>query len=111
MLGESEEELARPAHDGGSGREHVERSGYERDQPNKGAEPHETVEVPRRVVCERASVPLELMRPRAQFLALILVRRFRRDCGRAVSGREGKEGGLMRVWLTEEEEVVLSAVG
>ena len=81
MLGQSDEELARPAHDGGSGREHVERGGDERYEPQKGAEPHEAAEVPRRVVRERTAVPLKLVRPRAEFLALVLVRRFWRDCG------------------------------
>ena len=84
MLGQREEVRACPAHDGckreRGGNEHVERAGDERDEPRERAEPCEAVEVPRRVVRERAALPFELVGPCAEFFAPILVRLFWCNC-------------------------------
>lgn len=83
MLGQGNEERARPAHDGYErerrGSDDFERAWYERDEPHEEAERYEAVEVPRRVVREHAALPLALVGPRAKFFVLVLVRLFWRD--------------------------------
>jgi hypothetical protein len=79
VLGHGEEELTRPTYKRGSGSKHVKCRRNERYEPRKRTEPHEAIEVPRRVVRERAALPSEFVRPSTEFFAPILVRRFWRN--------------------------------
>jgi len=64
----------RERHDGHSGLERDESAGDECEEPPEGAESNEAVEVPRRVVGDRATLPFKLVCPGALFLAPVFIR-------------------------------------
>jgi len=64
----------RERQDGRSGLERDESAGDEGEEPPEGAESDEAVEVPRGVVCDRATLPIKLVCPGALFLAPVFIR-------------------------------------